>query len=181
MQNIFRGLFRERERERETNFPEITCPYIFSQEERDENGNIVCMIMKNGKKIFPQFDGLNISFIGRNNTFIFHEGTNFKNVSACLADNCLIIIQETLTTLLNISIQSITSSGTLYIGNNFTCSSAVILFSENKKIYIGYDCMFSNNIVIRVGDGHVIFNDKNELINEGKMSILVTMFGLLVG
>lgn len=41
--------------------------------------------------------------------------------------------------------------------------------------------MFSNNIVIRVGDGHVIFNDKNELINEGKMSILVTMFGLLVG
>ena len=150
-------------------FPQIKCLYTFLKEERDANGNIICMIKKNGEKeLFPTVEGLTINFFKGNNTIIFHEGTKFKNTKMDIGYDCFVFIGETSRNIVNMYVASSAASGTLYIEKGLSFGGGAIMFAENKKIYIGEDCMFSNNIGIRVSDGHSIFNGKNQLINEGK-------------
>lgn len=93
---------------------------------------------------------------------------NLKNTKMDIGYDCFVFIGETPRNIVNMYVASGAASGTLYIDKGLSFGGGAIMFAENKKIYIGEDCMFSNNIGIRVSDGHSIFNEKNHLINEGK-------------
>jgi len=62
----------------------------------------------------------------------------------------------------------------ILIGKNTTIQSAHIAVTErNKKVIIGEDCMLAEEIIIRTGDSHPIYDaNTNQLINHGKDVII---------
>ena len=62
----------------------------------------------------------------------------------------------------------------IIIGKNSTIQSAHIAVTEEyKKVEIGENCMLAEEIIIRTGDSHPIFDLKtNAVINEGKDVII---------
>ena len=54
------------------------------------------------------------------------------------------------------------------IGDDFTMEGGGISVTENGKIFIGRDCMFSFGIDIRNGDSHSILNQQGNRINYAK-------------
>ena len=54
------------------------------------------------------------------------------------------------------------------MGNGFTMVSGHVASTEGKTITIGNDCMFSNDIEIRNGDSHSIYDKECNRINNAK-------------
>jgi acetyltransferase-like isoleucine patch superfamily enzyme len=65
-------------------------------------------------------------------------------------------------------------NNSILIGKNTTIQSAHIAVTErNKKVIIGEDCMLAEEIIIRTGDSHPIFDaNTKQLINHGKDVII---------
>ena len=61
---------------------------------------------------------------------------------------------------------------TIQIGEDFTMEGGAISVTENGKIHIGNDCMFSFGIDIRNGDSHSIFDLNGNRINKAKDIII---------
>ncbi len=82
----------------------------------------------------------------RNVKFVFGTGSNSKIFigKACRIFNCEIRCEDT--------------DSFIEIGDNTTIQGAYIESSEGRSIHIGKDCMFSNKIEIRNGDGHSIID-----------------------
>lgn len=60
----------------------------------------------------------------------------------------------------------------IIIGNNFTMEGGKLSANEGKSILIGNDCMFSNGIDIRNGDGHAIRNLEGKRLNTAENIII---------
>jgi len=109
---------------------------------------------------------------GGNNSIIVEEGVKLHNYKLDIrgVHNTIIIRKKC-----NIrgSIEMIGSNLTVEIGENTHINGATINCRE-KSIYIGTDCLFSNEIKIRTFDVHKIF-DKNtkEQINKAKNDIVI--------
>lgn len=58
------------------------------------------------------------------------------------------------------------------IGDETTIESALIAALEGKKVIIGDDCMLSNNVILRTGDSHPIYDSDSQRINLGEDIIL---------
>lgn len=60
----------------------------------------------------------------------------------------------------------------IIIGEDFTMESGHIASTEGESITIGNDCMFSNDVEIRNGDSHAIFNNQHKRINKATPVII---------
>ena len=127
---------------------------------------------------YEKIEGLNVDWQGSNCVVKIYKPTNFIN--------CLLLMQG------NNSYCEIGSTKYFYknngrflvfgsncsliVGKNISCgeeSILGILDTDNTSIRVGDDCMFSKNIQIRAGDGHVIYDlDTKEIVNNGKDTIV---------
>lgn len=140
---------------------------------KPSNNNIYIM-KKNGKlKKVKKIRNLNITFKGRNNSFIISETAKFNNIKAVMNgfDNQIIIRDkcdfwgEIYFDMCNYNRNKkiILEQGVTIINCEFHC------WSEGSTIHIGEDCMFSGNVIVFNGDGHPIYDiETKEKINDGK-------------
>ncbi|MCH5322588.1 MAG: hypothetical protein J1E31_03285 [Helicobacter sp.] len=67
----------------------------------------------------------------------------------------------------------IRTNGLLFVGQNSTFNSIMILLHEGKNIIFGNDCMFSWNIWLRNGDAHMIYDSKTHQRTNFSKSIYI--------
>lgn len=107
-----------------------------------------------------------IEFYGKNNRIIIHPENRLINCRLHISGNdCEIEIQEHCI-LINLDLWIEDDGGKINIGYRTTIEGGHIAATEGHSIMIGKDCMFSQEIVIRNGDSHVIFDElTNQRIN----------------
>lgn len=105
---------------------------------------------------------------GDNNTIEIRDGSVLNNFTFYIrGDNHKVIIEKNCIFSRAGMIWFEHNSGYLEIGQNTTMEDVHIAVTEsNSKIIIGQDCMFANDIDIRTGDSHSIFDkDSGKRIN----------------
>lgn len=148
--------------------------------ERDENGNVLCIVMKNGDLKFMKgnrirWGGCLVNFgTGKNNTAILYEGTRFAKSQICFGNNCLVSIGYSKYIISDLHILPRRGKNlNVIIGENLSCWGAVFKIGDDKNITIGDDCQFSYGIYLWNGDGHAIFDaTTGECINQGKEVVI---------
>lgn len=135
------------------------------------NNNTIYLIDRNGnqKKVF-KIKGLVINIRGKNNKIIIGKPHRFKNSYIEILGNNNTVKIGIPNAKVECSIYlngAHTNNTTLSIGDNFSIQSGnIVCRGENKRIIIGNNCMFSNNITIRNTDSHRIFDiETNEVLN----------------
>lgn len=110
-----------------------------------------------------------IIVIGNNNTIDFGDTSYLLNTKITIKGNNNKVQIGSKVYINNGDIYLEDSENNLYIGDKTIVAGAThFALTEGKKINIGKDCLFSNNIVLRTGDSHSILNEKGERINYGK-------------
>lgn len=103
---------------------------------------------------------------GYNNKIIIENGCRLRNCKIIIRgnNNILHIKNDCVGNHLNVWLQDEGSS--IYIGNNtWFNSNCHLACIEGKKISIGKECLFSNDVTFRTGDSHSIINEQNKRIN----------------
>lgn len=88
-----------------------------------------------------------IRFSGNNNSLIIHSGCQIVDVDFCFEDD---------NNLIEIGI------GTRFVGDTH------LACTEGKKIHIGDNCLFSNDLVMRTGDSHSVIDSDGNRSNYAK-------------
>lgn len=149
----------------------IPFPTCLFDKYRNEQGNAVCVIKKDGTILsVKEINGLTFSFESGDNTIILYEGDgfHFTNCAIGLKKNDLCVIRESKYPIKSLKISSLRDFGTIYIGSNFSSSAVHLNVKEKKQIFIGDNCMFSNGINILTSDMHAILDESGKCINHGK-------------
>lgn len=112
-----------------------------------------------------------IRFSGNNNVVELHEplGDLRLNIAVC-NDTKIILMSSSKRRMLKISGAS-NSGNIVRIGRNFNTTNIVRmeLFNTGGNVTIGDDCLFAWGVSIRVGDGHVIFNNEtHQVLNKNR-------------
>lgn len=128
------------------------------------NNHIYLINSETGKKteIFDDLDGLHFNISGNDNIIeIFTPIGKFENTTIFIAKtNGAVITFAPEIYLINCFFS-------IYNGENQRCfigkwtsfaGNAVINIHNNSSLYIGEDCMFSNNIDIWCSDGHTMYD-----------------------
>ena len=137
----------------------------------DESNKIY--IKENGilRETQEKIPGLDIDLKGANNTIIIEYPTHFIDSRIdCKGNNGKIIIEQTKNKLINLKIYMSSNDNEKLLENRYVhikrnASSggggglSIFSWSENSKVIIGEDCMFSCGIKVFCGDGH-LFKDK---------------------
>lgn len=142
---------------------------------RGGKNNTIIYIAPNGKKrTVRKLAGCNIYFHGDNNCVQVHGPLNALKMDAKLYGNSTIIIQSSKYENRYLNIYGIVRNCNLEIGKDFYTNGPLqIEFTENSKIIIGNDCMFSYDIIMRTGDGHKIKSlDTGMILNENQDIII---------
>ena len=117
----------------------------------------------------PKMTNTQINFNGKNNILICEKGVHLWNSRIDFnSDNSILYLSNNNHDYcVNISMHN---NNLCFIGkNNFFNGQVTIVLSESKNVLIGGDCIFSYNIVMRVADGHLIYDSKShERINHSK-------------
>ena len=130
-------------------------------------------IKENGvlREAEEKIPGLDIDLKGSNNTIIIEYPTRFiASRIDCKGNNGKIIIEQTKNKLINLRIYMSSNDNEkplenryVHIKRNVSTGGggglSIFSWSENSKVIIGEDCMFSFGIKIFCGDGH-LFKDK---------------------
>ena len=108
--------------------------------------------------------GSKIEFFGNNNELIIGENTVLENAKICFRGNhCRLVIGKS-SALKSCEFYLEDEQVSIIIGNQTTIEQAQISVTENNSIIeIGDDCMFANNIDIRNGDSHSIYNIEDKM------------------
>ena len=110
----------------------------------------------------PKLTNSQINFNGKNNLLVCEEDVSLVNsrIDFNLDNSILYLSANNHNYCVNISINN---NNACYIGkHNYFNGRLTIVLSESKNVVIGGGCIFSYNVVIRVGDGHVIYNSKSK-------------------
>lgn len=147
---------------------------------RDQNGNVLCVIMKNDTLQF--FNGSRIDWggcaikfgTGKNNTVLLREETKFSRSEICFGNNCFVSIGYSKYVISGLHILPVRGKNLeVIIGENFSCWGAVFKMGDDKNITIGNDCQFSYGIHLWNGDGHAILDaSTGECLNPGKEIVI---------
>lgn len=142
--------------------------FALDKSKKDVNGNIYCIINDdNTANYFPKLEGLNINFLGKNNSIVIYGTPQFLNSKIQVKDNSLVIVKSTKRKIRNFNIVSRFFPVNVYIGTGFCCVGCQIIMDEPSNVYIGDECLFSAGIDIKTSDGHSIIKDGN-VINTAK-------------
>ena len=105
--------------------------------------------------------GLNISMRGSNNIIKIHKPFKFINSAIRMdcKDSCIEIGANSICNSLTILNNGGYENRNLNIGKNFACWGCEILLNGRKNsVCIGDNCVFSKEIHIMNGDGHLIWS-----------------------
>ncbi len=117
------------------------------------NNNKIILIDENGlRRKVKKIKGLDVKFEGKNSKIILHSPiNNFNNCKILIRSNCVVEIGQN-SNINNFTAELINHSK-LIIGKNFYCGSTNAFVDYRSSLIIGNDCMFSDGITIRCGDG----------------------------
>ena len=110
----------------------------------------------------PKLTNSQINFNGKNNLLVCEEGVHLLNsrIDFNLNNSILYLSANNHSYCVNISMNN---NNACYIGkHNFFNGQLTVVMSESKNVIIGGGCLFSYNVVIRVADGHVLYNSKSK-------------------
>lgn len=140
----------------------------------ENNGvnNKAVIIYPDGKEeIISYIEGLQIQFMGDNNTFkLYAPLPQFINCRIQMIENAIFILNESKYTLKDFIVWRMRKGTKLEIGKNFSCEGVEVALhgEENLQVHIGDDCMFSHDIYIQPTDNHAIIDKESGLpINKG--------------
>lgn len=106
---------------------------------------------------------------GKNNVIVIGEKGRLRNCTIYISgNNNLLRIGGGHTIIANTTFWLQGDHCTIDIGEDFTMEGGGISVTENGKICIGKDCMFSFGIDIRNGDSHSILDLQGKRINKAK-------------
>ena len=145
---------------------------VFEKYSIKDNSNKI-YIKENGvlREVKERIPGLKIKLEGHNNTIIVEYPTCFiGSYIECCGNNGKIIIEKTKHKLIDLRIYMSSNVNEkplenryVHIKSNVSSGGggglSIFSWSENSKVIIGEDCMFSFGIKIFCGDGH-LFKDK---------------------
>lgn len=110
---------------------------------------------------------------GNKNIISIGKMGRLRNCTICIiGNNNSLKIGGGHTIIANTTIWLQGNNCTIQIGEDFTMEGGAISVTENGKIHIGNDCMFSFGIDIRNGDSHSIFDLNGNRINKAKDIII---------
>lgn len=128
--------------------------------------NRIQIIGNNNKIDRSRLIGCCVEITGNNNSIIISKQALIRNTKIFIkGNNCKIEIGE------NVSIKGgeiwlEDNNTSLIINAGTTIESAHLAVTEDfSKIHIGENCMFANNVEIRTGDSHAIFDGNQIRIN----------------
>lgn len=109
--------------------------------------------------------------IGKRNSITIGKGSSLNNCQIIIKGNdcSLNIIGGKIS---NVVFYIEDNNSSIEIGHSFSVGSGHFAATEGKKIKIGNDCMFSNDIEIRNGDSHSIVDIQGKRINPAKDTII---------
>lgn len=103
--------------------------------------------------------------VGKKNICVVGKGSFvYKPILKIRGNNNKLIIGEGCSISQDVGFQIDGNNLTIVIGNNTSIQHGTRLHAQKANIFIGNDCMFSNNIFIRTSDSHPIYD-----INTGDM------------
>lgn len=101
-----------------------------------------------------------------NSILTIKDNCNISGLNVFLGDFSKLFIEE------NCSINGEIRVGyksSVYIGKNTTIASNISITAyEMSEVFIGEDCMFSHNCIVRASDGHYIYDEYGNRINPSK-------------
>lgn len=124
------------------------------------------------------FKQLNISIKGKNNTVKIGEGIRFTNCKIVIDGNDNYFSIGSTYGMINSVVFSMPvglNNRKIIIGDNFESGYCFILNNvAGKNIIIGDECLFSEGIHIRTGDGHAMFDvNSNEVFNITTQDVVI--------
>ena len=103
------------------------------------------------------------------NTIIFHEGAILRNTVIRIYGNNNIVEIGTNVSINHGDIHIEDDDNRIVIGEGtYICGKTHLACIEGKSIFIGKDCLFSSEIVLRTGDSHSIVDMSGERINHAE-------------
>lgn len=139
----------------------IDIPIKIQENRRDQNGNIICFVKKDGViKYTNNIPGYKeISFQGKNNTIVIYENDiQPVNCKIICAQNDVFVISHSKYRIKNFTLLSSTQNNMCFIGKNFACAGVHFILKGGTSISIGHDCMFSHDIIIQTSDMHAVID-----------------------
>jgi len=135
--------------------------------------NVFVLRKSDGTEInHPHIEGLEVTFLGKNNTVILHEPLpKFINCEVTLRDNAQFILHGSQYHVRNLVIWKMRKGSKVEIGKDFSCEGVQFAMQceENLSVFIGESCMFSHDIHIQPSDSHAIIDlDSKKAQNLGK-------------
>ena len=154
MKNILKFLFNYYIKNGRTFF--VVCGIKFSFRKKK---NYIIVISENGKKRrVRKIPGLEINFYGNNNIVkIYEPMPKFINSKFNIYSKNRCEIQSSSKGIKNL-ILNLQMHSRIKIGKDCSLVSAEVVVDYNSVLTIGEDCMFSGNIKIWTGDGHLIYD-----------------------
>lgn len=143
------------------------------------NNNKIFLVDKKRIRQIKKINGLKINFKRNNSVVIVNNPLpKFRNCILNLYENCQINIENIdncnkLHGINNLTIDMVGKNSKISIGKNFYCGSGYIYLDNDSEIFIGNNCMFSNNFQLRCGDSHTIKDLKNNSKNICKPTIRI--------
>ena len=159
----------------------ILCWFIPSKKLRDtirirhcvESGKVnikgtnnKIILVKNGKeRRVSKIPGCNIYIRGNNNTIKICEPIQRMHLTVKMYGNSTLEIMPGSFLDRRLNIRGMINCNVFIDYGLFTNSECLIECADGADIHIGKNCMFSDNVELRAGDGHTILNAKGERIN----------------
>lgn len=135
------------------------------------NNNKLLFIDKKGNKktycnLFSNKNFI-VEIYGKNNTILITNPRCLYNSHIYISGNNNNLTINHTDKNISCDFYLVGNNNLINIGKNFSIESGKILCKHlNKRILIGNDCMFSNNITLRTSDSHTIYNiETNDTLN----------------
>ena len=134
---------------------------------KGKNNHIV--LIKNGvERRVRKIPGCDIYMHGDNNIVKIHEPLKKLHLSVKMYGNSNIEIMPGTFLDRRLIVRDMVNCNVFIDSGLFTNSECLIECADGADIHIGKNCMFSNNVELRAGDGHSILNNKGKKINDNK-------------
>ncbi len=107
---------------------------------------------------YPEVQNSTIKFTGSNNILYCEENVKLVDSEIKFAGDNSVVYLSSNRNPYKLSVL-VHNDNVLHIGkDNYINKSLLIILSERKHCYIGDNCMFSINIMIKTADGHLIYD-----------------------
>ena len=126
------------------------------------------VILENGKRVEKDIPGLNITINGNGNYVEIELPSKFVSSAIVIdGDNNKFTLKSTKHRTIRHTTFGLEGGSEISVGSGVSAYRDVNIVAKNgKNVYIGDECMFAREIMVRNNDGHIILDRKTgEVIN----------------